>query len=50
MIQSLEPLAQQDIVFVASVKCQNADHATLANDFTQLMGEARIWVGGLESS
>jgi RNase P protein component len=43
-------LPKIDLVVVASVKCQKADHATLGNDLTQLMGEAQKWVGGLESS
>lgn len=43
-------LNTQDIVLVVSVKCQKVDHATLSSDFTQLMGEAQKWVGGLASS
>jgi RNase P protein component len=51
MIQNLANLrTSHDLVVVASVKCQKADHATLVDDLTQLMGEAQKWVGGLASS
>ena len=43
-------LITQDIVLIASVKCQKVDHATLSSDLTHLVGEAQKWVGGLASS
>jgi hypothetical protein len=40
----------QDLIFVASLKCLGKDYATINCELTHLMGEAREWVGGLESS
>ena len=50
MLQTQALPSTQDFVVVVSVKCQKADHATLSADLTHLIGEAKVWVGGLESS
>lgn len=50
MLQTQAPFSTHDFVVVVSVKCQKADHATLSADLTHLIGEAKVWVGGLESS
>ena len=50
MLQDLTLSTTQDWVVVVSVRCLNADFATMQAELTHLTGEATNWVGGSASS